>query len=452
MAKLEVPFANQTAASAVQQNSREVLVNMFAELESSGRRKIIRRQRMGLDLALAKTGEKRAIEKHNGVHYVVIGDKFATYDGTTYTERGTLDTSTGYCTIIFDDNGDVLISDGATGYHWDGASFTKPDTQGDIGHVTFISGYAVGPNPGTGQFKWSAVNDMQSWDGLDFATAEAKSDNLVRVYEDHRELWLFGSETTEVWVLSGGGDSAFVYNTSMERGLRAALSVAADDNTLFFHGDDDVFYRADGYRPSRISNHTVERLVQNLPVAVRESGIAFTFHDQGHKFIVWRYAGSLSIAFNIATGLWSVFRSFGYDDWQVIGPQWTKTDYVLTPGGFSTLTRTVNTDNGEVMERGGISPPMADGDKRIVLRSYFLDCEVGRAGIGVEPQVMLRVARDGETFGNERWRSLGEQGDYKRRAVWRGLGIMRKGAIEVMVTDDFEFAILGAEADGDILS
>ena len=450
MPRLEVPFANQEGRSSVEQNSREKLVNMFVEPETSGRRQIIRRQRMGLELVLAKTGEKRAIEKNGTVHYMVIGDKFATFDGTTYTERGTLNTSTGYCTIIFDDNGDALISDGATAYHWDGSSLTEPDTQGDIGHLTFNSGYAVGPNPGTGQFKWSAVNDMQSWDGLDFATAEAKSDVLVRVYEDHRELWLFGAETTEIWVLSTG-DSAFVYNTTMERGLRAALSVAAEDNTLFFHGDDDVFYRADGFRPMRISTHSIERLVQDLPVSVRETGIAFVFHDQGHKFIVWRYAGYLTIAFNVATGLWSVFKSFGRDDWDVTGAQFSKSDYVLTTEGISSLTRSVNTDNGEVMERGGVSPPLADGDKRVLLRSYMLDCQVGRAGIGIDPQVMMRIARDGETFGNERWRSLGEQGDYRRRAIWRGCGLMRKGMIEVMATDDFEFTILGAEADGDIL-
>lgn len=451
MPQMEVPFSNQIGESAVPQNSRETLENMFAEMETSGRRKIIRRQRAGLVLQRTLTGEKRAIEKFGNVHYIVCGSTFYTYTGTTLSARGTLDTDTGFCTIVFDDNGDVAISDGAKLYHWNGATFTEPTTQSSVGTLTFLNGFAVYNEPGQGRFWWSAVNDMQSWDGLDFATGEQKPDQLVRVYADHGELWLFGSQSTEIWPLTGGLDSPFTYARMMTRGLRAALSVVADDNTLFFHGDDDVFYRADGYRPVRISTHTIERKVQSLPVSVRQTGIAMAHTDQGHKFLTWTYPGYLTIQYNIATGLWNIATTFGRDDWNVVGPQSTLTDYVLTAEGISYLSRDVNTDNGAQMRRGGISEPLAQGQARIVLRMFKLDCEVGRAGIGVEPEVMLRFARDGETFGNERVRSLGLQGDYKRQVVWRGFGIARKGAIEIYVTDDFDFSILGADAEGDIL-
>ena len=84
------------------------------------------------------------------------------------------------------------------------------------------------------------------------------------------------------------------------------------------------------------------------------------------------------------------------------------------------------------------------------MNEFFADCEVGRAPIGVTPEIMLRVARDGETFGNYRTRSLGTTGNYQTRPVWRGLGQGRKPVIELSASGDFRFAIMGAKLNATI--
>jgi hypothetical protein len=100
------------------------------------------------------------------------------------------------------------------------------------------------------------------------------------------------------------------------------------------------------------------------------------------------------------------------------------------------------------MQRRAIPPPIWADGKRIRLNSYFLDIEVGRAGVDVEdPQIALRVARDSETFGNERWRSLGSIGEYNRRVMWRGLGMGRRITMEFTVTDDVSVKIMGGDGD-----
>lgn len=452
MPKIEVPFSNQLGESSVRQNSRETLVNMHCLIEISGRSKLVRRQRMSVEQVRAQTGVKRCIEKNAGIWYVVIGDKFATWDGTTYTERGTLDTSTSRCTMVFDDNGDVLISDGATAYHWDGATFTEPDTQGDIGPLAFLGGFAVGNTPGTGQYKWSAVNDMQTWDALDFATAEGKSDNLVRVIAAQNELWLFGEYTAEIWPLTGGADNPFSYNAAMQRGCGAALSVVAEDNSLFWLGDDWIIYRADGFRPMAVSNPSVQEAINDVPEASRALCEAFSYTDGFNKFVTFNFPGYLTLQYNVATQFWNIARTFGQDDWDVLASQYSPCDRYLTASGIARLVRGINKDNGGIIARGGISPQLAAGNERVALKSFFLDVEVGRAAEGVEPQVMMRKARDGITFGNERWRSLGLIGQYRHRAIWRGCGVGRRMTIEVWFTDDAEFSIMGGEADGDILN
>lgn len=452
---VEIPFSNQAGSSAVKQNSREVLINLFAEVETSGRRQLNRRQRMCLSLLEELSGEKRAIEiAPDGTIYLVVANKAYSYASSTVTEIGTLSTSTGGCTIVFDDNGDVAFSDGATLYHWTGSTWSTPTTQSTVGTLTFLAGYAVynEPGAGAGRFWWSNTNDMQTWGALDFATAEGKPDNLLRVWEDHNELWLFGAETIEIWPLSGG-DPPFVRSASMDRGLGAALGVISEDNSVFWLGNDFIVYRADGYRPLRVSNHTIERMISDLTDAQKADCRAFTYSDQGHKFVTFVFPGALTVQYNVATGFWNVAKTYERSDWNVLGSQFTQTDIVLTGEGISQLSRGLNKDNGEVVERGGISAPIAAGARRVIMHSFFLDCEVGRAGEGVAPEIMLRVARDGETFGNETWRDAGtgETGEYGVRPTWRNLGMGRKMMVEIMTTDDFEFSILGADANVQVL-
>lgn len=449
----EIPFSMQTGESAVLQNSRETLINMFVEPQTSGRRSTIRRQRRSVDQYRAFPGVKRCLEKNGTTYYAVIGNKFYTMVGTALTERGTLDTSVTRCTMVFDDNGDVAISDGTKLYHWDGATLTKPATESTVGPLTFLGGRAVYSEPGTGRFWWSGPNDLQSWEGLDFATAEGKPDNLVRVYENLKELWLFGVETTEIWTLSGSADTAFAPYTVMERGCGAALSVVSEDNSLIWLGDDGIIYRADGYRPMRISSHSIERKIAALSKDVRATCEAFAYTDEGHKFITFRWPGHLTLQLNLATGLWNEARTFGLPDWDMLGSQFTNCDLYLTTWGIASLARGINTDAGDVFERVAISAPITEGARRVNLRKFFLDCEVGRAAIDQpDPQVMLRLAPDGETFGNERARSLGKIGEYTRRATWRNLGMGRRHTLMVSCTDDVEFSILGADVDGEIVN
>lgn len=447
--KIEVPFATYEGQSVVEQNSREQLINMFAEVEISGRKKLIRRQRPGVAVSLANTGEKRCIERHKGIHYAVIGASLYRYQGGALTELGTISSSTGRCTMIFNDNDQIMVSDGADAWYYNGTTLAAVTSSVHVGHLAYISGYGVFNRPETGQFYVTGLNDFSTVDALDFASAESYPDFLKRPFVDHNEVWLFGEDSTEVWQLSGGADFPFsrFTNAQLERGIMAPFSVVAEDNTVFWLGDDGVFYRADGYRPVRFSTHPVERLVQNVSEEARKNADAFIYTVGGHKFYTISFAGELTLQFNIATNFWNRARSYGHSDWRIIGSAGHHSDYFMTPTAIATLDTSVSTDEGGIMERGGVSAPGYAEGNRIIVRSFFLDAEMGRAPINKASEVMLRVARDGETFGNERWRSLGPTGDYKRRAMWRNLGMGRKWVFEFMFTDPAEFAVVATHAD-----
>ena len=61
------------------------------------------------------------------------------------------------------------------------------------------------------------------------------------------------------------------------------------------------------------------------------------------------------------------------------------------------------------------------------------------------PQAMLRWSNDGgSTWSNEHWVTIGQQGRYKNRAIWRRLGMARDRVFEVVVTDPVNAVIVSA--------
>jgi len=72
------------------------------------------------------------------------------------------------------------------------------------------------------------------------------------------------------------------------------------------------------------------------------------------------------------------------------------------------------------------------------------------ATVGANPQAMLRWSNDGgSTWSNEHWTSIGQQGKYKNRAIWRRLGWARDRVYEVVVTDAVKCVIVSANLKGE---
>ncbi len=464
-AVVELPFATQEGQSSSPQNSRERLVNMYVEVETDARRKIIRKQRACTVFYTEGIGtSRRLIEKFGDTNYYLSDD-------TLYTIGAYNDAPASFATIpaagagrtnrvtmVVDDNGSVFISDGIAGYYCPstGGAMSVVSTPTAVGPVTFLAGYGIYSVPGAQQFYVSGLNNLNSWNALDFASAESRSDDLVRPFADHDELWLFGTRTIEIWGLSGGTDFPFaaLTNATIQQGCAAALSVASGDNGIFWLGDDLLVYRTQGFQPVRISTHSEERLIADIPAGIRSDAEAFIYTLKGHKFYTIRFPGYLTLQYNIATGLWNEASTFGHNDWDIVGPNGTFADYVLTAVNVCTLDDSVNQDDeSTTLLRKAISAPIWADGKRVSLRSFFLDVEVGRAPITTsDPQIMLRYAPDGETFGNIRSRSVGNIGEYQTRVIWRNVGFGRRGTVEISATDDFPLKIVGSDGNISVAS
>jgi hypothetical protein len=379
------------------------------------------------------------------------------------------------------------------------SDITDPDFPGAIG-VGFIDGYFVFNEPNSQKFWVTAPYNGLSIDALDFASAEGSPDNLVTLIVDHREIWLFGVNTVEVWYNAGTPDFplARIQGAFNEIGCLAAYSVAKLDNGLFWLGRDargnGIVYRSKGYSGERVSTHAVEWQIQQYTTL--NDAVAYTYQQDGHSFYVLNFpTANTTWVYDVATGVWheragwennNFTRHRGncqmnYNNEIVIG------DYV--GGGLFAYDSTVYTEAGSIQKwlRSWRALPTGQNDlKRTTQHSLQLDCEAG-VGLtgddyqyldgqhlttelgewlltengdyivtqsaplapGVNPQVMLRWSDDGgHTWSNEHWKSMGRVGQYGYRTIWRRLGMtlkIRDRVYEVSGTDPVKIAIMGAE-------
>lgn len=399
--------------------------------------------------------------------YVVSGDGVYSVDADgVATLLGTISTTAGLVSMA-NTGVELQIVDGSTaGYVVTlstntMAAITDPDFPGGVTNA-FLDGFVLFNEPGTGKFWSTGAYGAGVIDPLDFATAEGAPDPLVSLIVDHREIWLFGTASTEVWYNAGNPDFPFerVSGAFIEHGCAAAYSVAKMDNTVFWLGQDDkgrgMVWRAEGYTPQRISTHDIETLISNF--ATVSDAVAWTYQQDGHGFYVLSFpSADMTFCYDVATQLWhqrawrdssdtlhrhrvQCHAMFGG---QHIGGDWESgTLYVLDLDTY--------TDDGAAIVREIVAPHIR-GEKRRFYSEAEVTLETGvglQAGQGSTPQAMLAYSDDyGRTFGSERWRSFGAVGQYLTRVLWHRLGSGFQRTFKVRITDPVKVAITGARVE-----
>jgi hypothetical protein len=373
--------------------------------------------------------------------------------------------------VTFADNGtQIFIAANPNGYIYNEvtdvfAKITDPDFTG-AGTVTYLDGYFVYNEPDSQKIWITQLLDGTSVDPLDFASAEGSPDGVVAVNSIHRELWVFGTDTTEVWYDSGATDFPLIpiQGAFNETGCIAPYSVAKLDNSLFWLGNDPrgfgVIYRSNGYAAQRVSTHAIEYAIQGYTDI--SDAVAYTYQQEGHAFYVISFpTGNATWVYDVATGAWHerAYLTNGeftrhrsncqcnFQSTTLVG------DY--QNGNIYKFDLDVYADNGATQKwlRSWRALPSGQNNlKRTAQHSLQLESESGVGlvvGQGNDPQAMLRWSDDGgHTWSNEHWKSMGAIGQYGYRTIWRRLGMtqkLRDRVYEVSGTDPVKIAIMGAE-------
>ena len=489
------------------------MVNLFPELVPEGGKEPAFLQRApGLRLlATLGTGPVRGLwtfSNTSAYSFAVSGNTL--YKITTNWTATAIGTVAGSGPVSMSDNGTQLfIAANGPSYIFNTstnvfAQITDPDFPGAV-TVGYLDGYFVFNPPNSQQVWVTSLLDGLSVDPLDFASAEGSPDGLVALIVDHREAWLFGTNSVEVWYDAGTADFPLqrIQGAFNEIGCAAAYSVARLDNGLFWLGADargrGIVYRANGYNGQRISTHAVEWHIQQY--SNLSDAIGYTYQQDGHAFYVLIFpSANTTWVYDVATQAWheragwhngefTRHRSncqMSFNNEIVVG------DY--QNGNIYAFDLDVYADNGQIQRwlRSWRAIPTGQNTLlRTTHHSLQLDCETGvglneppnsvdlfdseyvvgylltEGGdflltedgeyiavtqsnlITMIPRVMLRWSDDGgHNWSNEHWTSIGQIGQYGKRAFWRRLGMtlkIRDRVYEVSGTDPVKIAIMGAE-------
>lgn len=466
---MKIPFVGGSATQRSVSLDAQRTVNLYPVMDAEGKAPIALYGTPGLvQFATTHAAEVRGMHEAGGRLFAVVGNVFYEIASNgTATNRGTLLTSTGPVSIA--DNGlQVVAVDGTYGYSFvlatnAFAQITDIDWPA-ANRIAFQDGYLIVGDSGTGSFFITSLYGTDI-DALDFASAEGAPDPLISLICDHRELWLFGDESTEVWFNSGNVDFPFerINGAFLETGCAAPQSVAKLDNSVFWLTKDKrgqgQIVRAQGYQPQIVSTRALEYAIANYSTI--DDAIAYTYTQEGVGFYVITFpTAGKTWAMDVASGLWHE-RSYwnaGTEErhrgncYAFCFGRHLVGDYAN--GKIYELSLDAYTDDGAPLRALRRTRHQHAEGKRLFWSSLQIDIEAGvglTTGQGSDPQMMLRWSDDGgKTWSNEHWHSMGKIGEYSRRAIWRRLGASYNRVYEVVIADPVKRVIIDAWAEAEV--
>lgn len=378
---------------------------------------------------------------------------------------GSIGTSRGPVSLTNNPN-QLAIVDGARMYYFDFPSQTfgvVTDTEVPSGarQISYLAGSFLVEDPNTNVFVWSAINDVQNWNGTDFATAEGTANPIIAHAVLFGEFYAIKTTTTEVFQADSKGFTKSG-NASIQMGCAAAFSVAQMDNGLVWLGRDDsgqgIIVTVRGYQAQRISNHGIETAIARMSRI--DDARAYVYQQEGHTFYVINFpAANETWCYDAATQSWHERASLNSTTGETYRH---RSNCYATFAGKNIVGDFENgrlyeldlynyTDDGENILRLRSSPTLAVNQRPVSYGSLQVDLEGGvglNDGLGSLPMMMCRFSDDGgHTWSNRRQTSMGKIGAYGWRAKWNRLGRGRNRVWEVSVTDKVKTVILGAYAE-----
>lgn len=458
---MKFPLAAQTYISGSRPLSVQSLINLYPEkAPPDARVPFFLKSTPGQKLfTTIGTGPIRGLKTMKGVLYAVSGTKlFKVASASGATELGDVG---GTGPVMIEGNGHqlaVLSSKVLFVYNVQTENFdqvTDPDFPGAL-TMTWLDGFNIFSFPDdSGQWGYSAIYDATDYDALDYATAEALPDRLIRIINHKRLLYLMGWESVEVWYNSGAADLPFerIGSGVVEYGCYAPHSVAKLDDGLFFLASDGEVKRLDGMAATRISTHAIETAIEGYRAP--DEATAFAYTSQGHKFYVLNFEEATWV-YDASIDLWHQRQTYLKKRWEVDHYTFAYRKHLvgdIANGNIYELDHETYTDNGNVIVREAVSPPLQSvTDQPETYANLELDMETGVGlpeGQGANPKIVLTYSKDsGRTWSNDWETNIGKQGEYFHRAKWQGsLGSADVMVLRVRISDPVPISIYAVKAE-----
>jgi hypothetical protein len=380
----------------------------------------------------------------------------------TITSGGTLYTNGTYLDIPLTGGSgsgaraNLIVSGGAVTT----VSIVDPGVNYIIGDALSVDNASIG-GAGSG-FVWTVNTTATAFDPLDIAAKSGFNDPILAIASVHRELWLIGNLTTEVWIGTGAADFYFqqVQGAYINHGAAAHYSIASQDISVFFlHRDmqgDGLVLQGTGYEVAEISTPRIVSEFKSYPTIDDAIGFCYQIEDHAFYELVFPTADKGWI-YDLTTKQWSekiwiddngnhhrprencCSFSFG----KILVGDWESGN--LLQLNKDAYTDYANSNPETPIIRIRTFPHLIDNNDRVSTLSFDADMEVGTIlDQDATPQISLSWSDDkGRTYGNPIMQSLGKTGEYLTTVSWNRLGQARDRVFKLSWSAPFKTALNG---------
>jgi len=315
---------------------------------------------------------------------------------------------------------------------------------------------------GTGSGFTYTVDIMQSaFDPLDIAAKAGSADPIVAIMTVHKDLWLIGELTTEVWIGTGAADFYFQRQQGayIDHGCAAEYSVACQDVVLFWLMQDKqgsgIVLKGTGYDVTEISTPRLVSLFKQYSTI--EDAIGFCFQIEDHSFYCLIFpTANKTWLYDLATGYWS--------EWAWVDENGNLNRHRSNCGMFVYDKNLIGDwENGKILEldpqlyQDGDNPiirirtfaHLVEDGNRVTYNQFTADITVGTSNqtdVDEEaPTVGLWWSDNrGVSYGNRISQTLGKEGDYLVQPSWNRLEMARDRVFKLTWSANADVALNNA--------
>lgn len=438
--------------------ANEALINLFPEAteESSNPKPLAYYGTPGMKPLLSVgTLVSRGMFAQDGRTFAVVGAVLYEFDAalTIATNRGPV--ANDGSPVSFSTNGrggeQLIIVSGGHVYVFSltlntlSVAIVLPLTNAPV-MVDFLDGYFLLSEADTIRVWFSALEDGTSWDALDFFAVSVSSSNVVGIKVLHDKLFVFQSQASVIYYDSGDADNPFIpYPDSViQEGAVTPWAIAMQGESLFWLAQDDQgtnrIVESSGGNPSVISTPPISFALASYSTI--DDAEVLPYEQEGHAFLCWTFpSGDQAWVYDQREQQWHERAAFVSATgtrarWRARGTCASQGKILVgdfATGQISTLDMDTFTDGAAPIQRLRRAAYLSAENQWMFLDRFELGIQSGVAG-----ELMLSLSRDsGYTWTPPTTASMGEQGNYNARAIWRKLGRARADRLlfEVTSTD-----------------
>lgn len=281
---------------------------------------------------------------------------------------------------------ELIIVNGSAGYVFNTNfnTLTKITDEGYPGAfiADYIDQYLAQVEP-QGRFWFhSDLANGTDYNTLDRYEAEADPDRIVSLIVSHREVLVFGRDTIEPFVNTGGQTGTFerASNTVIEVGCAAKFTPRKLDNSVFWLDDKRLVRRLDGYTPIRISTDAIDSAFQECSEAEVANCYAFVWESRGHKVYYITVPGRFTFGYDVLTGSWHRRSTWNMKHWDVVDTVYWNGRWITGSGRFGRLYELdwdYKLDGCDPLVRQRVTGKLWDDENELTLNNVELKFNTG---------------------------------------------------------------------------